>query len=231
MSPMAPIAVIAHRGASAARPENTVSAFEHAAALGAQAVELDVRRTADGALVVHHDPHLPDGRLLCRIPAAEVPDEVPSLAAALDACRGMWVNIEIKNSVDEPDHDPHQVVARAVMQELDRRGEPERWLISSFDMDTIDMCRSIDPTVRTAYLCVFPDEDIADTLVRKGHAALHPWDGSTDAALIERCHARGVQVNVWTVDEPARLEELARAGVDGLCTNVPDVAIDVLSRL
>ena len=55
--------VIAHRGASKAEAENTLAAFRRAGAMGADAVELDVRRTRDGVLVVHHDPHLPDGRL------------------------------------------------------------------------------------------------------------------------------------------------------------------------
>jgi glycerophosphoryl diester phosphodiesterase len=233
MQPAPPenIQVIAHRGASRVERENTLAAYHAAARLGAHAVELDVRRTADGALVVHHDAHLPDGRLLVEIDVTEVPTEVPSLAAALDACAGMWVNVEIKNSVGDPDHDPTQIVARGVMQELHARGESQRWLISSFDMATIDRCRAIDPTVRTAFLCVEPPAGIADQLVRAGHAALHPWFGCATDDVIAACHAAGVQVNVWTVDEPTDLETLARRGVDGLCTNVPDVALKVLRSL
>jgi glycerophosphoryl diester phosphodiesterase len=223
--------VIAHRGASRAERENTLAAYRTAATMGAHAVELDVRRSRDGALIVHHDAHLPDGRLLVELDAADVPPDVPTLTAALDACAGMWVNIEIKNSVGDPDHDPTQIVARGVMQELDRRGEPDRWVISSFDMDTIDRCRAIDPTVRTAFLCVEPPANVVDVLVRKGHAALHPWFGFATDELVAACHVAGVQVNVWTVDEPADLETLARRGVDGLCTNVPDVALGVLRSL
>lgn len=221
--------VIAHRGASKAEPENTLAAFSAAGRLGADAVELDVRRTRDAVLVIHHDAHLPDGRLIMDVDAAELPDTVPGLAAALDACAGMWVNIEIKNYVDDPDHDPTQIVARGVMQELDRRGESHRWLISSFDMDTIDTCRAIDPTVRTAFLCIKPPEGVADLMVTKGHAAVHPWYGIVTPELIDACHAAGVQINVWTVDEPERLAQLATWGVDGLCTNVPDVALEVLA--
>src|SRR4051812_33810066 len=91
--------VIAHRGASKAERENTLGAFRRARAMGADAVELDVRRTVDGVLVVHHDP-LP----------AELTPHVPTLGDALDACTGMWVNVEIKNDPDEPDFDERDTI-------------------------------------------------------------------------------------------------------------------------
>ncbi len=96
---MTQIQVIAHRGASRAERENTLAAFRRAAVMGANAVELDVRRTSDGAMAVHHDAVLPDGRVICEMTSAELPEHVPLLPAALDACNGMWVNIEIKNPI------------------------------------------------------------------------------------------------------------------------------------
>src|SRR3954452_22090130 len=89
--------IFAHRGASARYTENTVSAFQGARDLGADWVELDVRRTADGSLAVHHDAHLPDGRRIVELHAADLPDTVPDLAGALDACEPLGVNVEIKN--------------------------------------------------------------------------------------------------------------------------------------
>jgi glycerophosphoryl diester phosphodiesterase len=228
---VANVQVIAHRGASAVEKENTLEAYRRAATLGSDAVELDVRRTRDGLMVLHHDPMLADGRLIMDLTADELPGDVPTLSAALDACAGMWVNIEIKNAVEEPDHDPSQIVARAVMQELDRRAEPTRWLISSFDMDTIDWCRSVDPTIRTAFLCIVPPEGVVAQVMRRGHSALHPWYPLASDDLIAECHEAGVQVNVWTVDDPVDMESLVRRGVDGLCTNVPDVARGVLRSL
>ena len=91
--------VMAHRGASRAEAENTVAAFRRAGQMGSHAVELDVRRTADGVLVVHHNPHLADGRLIASLAFAELrhdAPQVPTLGEALDACDGMWVNVEIK---------------------------------------------------------------------------------------------------------------------------------------
>ena len=97
--------VVAHRGASAAALENTVEAFCRARDLGADWVELDVRRTADGVAVVHHDAHLPDGRRIGGLHAVDLPSHVPGLAEALEACDGMGVVVEIKNLPDDPDFD------------------------------------------------------------------------------------------------------------------------------
>ena len=223
-------AVIAHRGASRAEPENTLAAFHRAAAMGADAVELDVRRSADGVLVVHHDPRLADGRVIIETAAADLPDHVATLPAALDACAGMWVNVEIKNDAGEPDFDPADTIADDTIAHLVSRDEDHRWVISSFRMETVDRCRALAPTIRTAWLCVFPPADIARTLVAKGHIALHPWVGAVTEEMIGQCHAAGVQVNTWTCDDPERMAELAGWGIDGICTNVPDVALGILTR-
>jgi glycerophosphoryl diester phosphodiesterase len=79
--------VLGHRGAAATHPENTLEAFAGALDAGADGVELDVRRTADGALAVVHDATLPDGRLVAGTDAADLGEAVPLLADALDACR------------------------------------------------------------------------------------------------------------------------------------------------
>jgi glycerophosphoryl diester phosphodiesterase len=220
--------VIAHRGASRAEQENTVAAFRRAAEMGADAVELDVRRTADGVLVVHHDPHLADGRVIVDTVARDLPAHVPTLAAALDACAGMWVNVEIKNDERESAFDPTDSIADDTIAHLVARQEDHRWVISSFRMETVDRCRALAPTIRTAWLCVGAPEGIARTLVAKGHIALHPWVGMLARSTVEECHAAGVQVNTWTCDDPERLAELIEWGVDGICTNVPDVALAVL---
>ncbi len=218
--------VFAHRGASAAAPENTVKAFLLAADMGADGIELDARRTADGAVVVHHDAHLPDGRPIVGVARADLPDRVPTLAAALDACGQLVVNIEIKNIAPDPDFDPEEAVAGHVVTEVRRRRWHERVLVSSFSLDTIDRIRQLDPTIPTAFLVAWETDPVAliDRTVRHGHSTLHPWDAMTDAPLVEAAHAAGLVVNVWTVDEPDRMTELMGFGVDGIVTNVPDIA-------
>jgi glycerophosphoryl diester phosphodiesterase len=225
--------VIAHRGASAAHPPgNTLAAFHAAGSLGATWVELDVRRTADDALAVHHDAQLPDGRSIVDLAAAALPDWVPLLGAALDACAGLGVNIEIKNSPGEADHDPGARAAEAVLALLAERsaGDPSGpYLVSSFDLATIDRVRALDPAIPTAYLVTEPTIDALDRAAGGGHGAIHPWYGLVTAASVEASRARGLAVNVWTVDDPDQIGSLAALGVDGVVTNVPDVAAAVLS--
>ena len=224
------VQVLAHRGASRAERENTVAAFRRAGQMGAHAVELDVRRSSDGVLVVHHNPHYGDGRLVAGTAWADSPDDVPTLADALDACEGMWVNVEIENDPEEPDFDPTDGIADETIAHLLARGEDDRWLISCFRLDTVDRCRALAPQIKTAWLCVEAPDGIGQTLMKKGHLALHPWVGMLTRDTIDACHAAGVQVNTWTCDDPARMAELVEWGIDGICTNLPDVALEVLAR-
>ncbi|HET9600676.1 MAG TPA: glycerophosphodiester phosphodiesterase, partial [Acidimicrobiales bacterium] len=83
-----------------------MAAFRRAAEIGADMVELDVRRSADGVLVVHHNADLADGRAVASTASRELPGTVPALDEALAACEGMTVNVEIKNDPDEPGFDP-----------------------------------------------------------------------------------------------------------------------------
>lgn len=221
-------AVLAHRGASRRERENTIEAFRVAAALGSDAVELDVRRTADGILVVHHDARLGDGRSIVETAASDLPAHVASLDAALDACAGMWVNVEIKNDANEPDFDPDDAIADRTVAALAARHQDSRWLISSFRLATVDRCRALNPGIRTAWLVVDVPDDVISTMVARGHAALHPWVGVLRRSHVDACHGAGIEVNTWTCDDPERMAELVEWGIDGICTNVPDVAVEVV---
>ena len=224
------VEVIAHRGASRAARENTIDAFHLAAALGSDAVELDVRRTADGLLVVHHDAFFEDGRSIVDANACDLPPHIPNLETALDACAEMWVNVEIKNDPHEPDFDATDAIADRTIDALRARGQDDRWLISSFRLETIDRCRALAPGIRTAWLVVDVPDDVIATLVGRGHEALHPWVTTLRRSHIDVCHGAGIEVNTWTCDDPVRMAELVDWGIDGICTNVPDVAIGVLKR-
>lgn len=227
----API-VYGHRGASADAPENTLEAFALARAQGAGGVELDVRRCIDGDMAVHHDAQLPDGRRIVELTRVDLPATSCTLADALDECEGIVVNIEIKNVPVDPDHDPECRLADAVVALLRERDGRDRVLVSSFGLPTVDRVRALDPTVPTALLTfVDPSGPRAiETAARHGHQAIHPHVATVDAAYVVLAHDHGLAVNVWTVDDPERIRELADWGVDGICTNVPAVAIAALGR-
>jgi len=215
--------VFAHRGASVAEPENTIAAFVRAREMGADGVELDVRRHESGVLAVAHDAVL--GRPL--------DPSVPSLSEALDACIGMTVNVEIKNYRGDEDFDPDELLATRVVELLASRGGRDDVIVSSFGLGCINRVRELDPSLRTAFLCtIAPDADVAGRVIdrarRHGHGAINPHHLGVTPRFMELARAAGLSVHTWTVDDPARMRELASLGVDTIITNVPDVALRAL---
>jgi glycerophosphoryl diester phosphodiesterase len=225
--------VLAHRGARRVAPENTVEAFVLALAQGADGVELDVHRTADGGLVVHHDADARGVGVLAETPLAEIREarpDVPTLDEALDACAGGLVNVEIKNLPGDADFDPYDTAAALVVGCLDRRGHRDQVLVSSFNLATIDRLRELDASVPTGFLTMrgLDPLDALSVCTAHGHGALHPFvgmlGGVVAAATTARAHDVNVRVNVWTVNDDDEIRRLAAAGVDGIVTDVPDVA-------
>lgn len=228
--------IVAHRGASKAFRENTVDAFTEARRQGASMVELDVRRTLDGALVIHHDPVIAGLGALIELPASALPDYVPTLAQALDACQGLEVNIEIKNERGDPDFDSDETVAADVVDLLSSRSDADAMLISSFRFNTIDVIRALDPDLRTGFLFAMPPLSplrLKAMILRTaaaGHVAIHPYHRGVTKRMVDLAHEVGLAVNTWTVDDPARMRTLATAGVDALITNVPSVAVETFHK-
>jgi glycerophosphoryl diester phosphodiesterase len=226
------VAVIAHRGASVARPENTLDAFRAAVEMGADAVELDVRRTADGRAAIHHDEVLADGRRIVELVAHDLPAAVPLLAPALDACAPLEVNVEIKNVRVDGDFDLDQTMAQVVVDTVREMGIGERIIVSSFGFACIERVRELDPSLRTAFL-IGGDRDpvpLLDRAAAGGHRGVHPHWAMVDEAFMTHARHLGLFVNTWTVDDPGEIRRLAALGVDGIVTNVPDVALAALGR-
>jgi glycerophosphoryl diester phosphodiesterase len=227
--------VLGHRGASAAAPENTVAAFTRARELGADGVELDVRRSADGVLVVHHDPEVPRVGLIASTSYAQLHaarPEIATLDEALHACRGLVVNAEVKCLPWEPDADTDGSVMRATIDAVS--AHDGMVIVSSFDLAAVDRARAHAPDLATGWL-THGQQVAAAAEIAALHG--HPWLNPDEVAAlyagaggIRAAHAAGVLVSVWTVDDPNAARKLAAAGADVIITNVPDVVLAAVSQ-
>jgi len=213
--------LIAHRGASRERRENTLPAFARALELGADGIELDAHVTRDGVVVVHHDAvprrETPSPALTARpfgdLSAREVqsfcfPDGsgIPTLREVVDLVGDRaTLYIELKG----------RGIERAVIDCLrDGRG---RYALHSFDHAAVKRVRTLSPDIPTGIL-------LASYLIEPERAlelagARDYWQSGdlVDGELVDRVHAVGGRVIVWTVNRPEDAAALAAIGVDGLC--------------
>ncbi|MFI5279891.1 MAG: glycerophosphodiester phosphodiesterase [Gemmatimonadales bacterium] len=214
---------IAHRGASGREVENSLAAFRAARELGADAVELDIHATADGALMVHHDEkvggfHLTRGTLKeARALALGNGERVPTLEEALAVIApDMIAFVEVKTL--PPVWDQQLFAA------IDRCPAPSRVHLHAFDHRIIRRLGATRPDIPRGVLSasypVRPERMMEDA----GATAL--WEAAEliDAALVEDVHAKGGAIYPWTVDDPNQMRHLLALGVDGLCSNHPDRA-------
>jgi glycerophosphoryl diester phosphodiesterase len=235
--------VVAHRGASSTKPENTLEAFDEAFRTGARVVELDVRLTADGVAVVAHDPGLgrvtdgADEGLVHELTAEAIRRAAPGIptleeACALAAGRG-GLDLEIKNVPWDPAFDPSGERVLEAALDVAARAFPGPLLLSSFNRRTLERSRVLAPGLPTGLL-VLPDVPLADELeyaVEVGHAFVLP---AVEALLAEgerfvrAAHMSGLRVGTWVVDDALTQETLFRWGVDAVASNDPAAAVAVL---
>jgi glycerophosphoryl diester phosphodiesterase len=242
--------LFAHRGASGEAPENTLRAFELGLARGAPYVETDARLTRDGEVVLLHDADLdrttegsgavsewtfreldrldagyrfsPDGR---HFPFRGLGLRVPRLRELLDAFPQARVNVEIKGT------DPS--LAEPVVEVIRAARAEHRALLAAADDAVLDRVLHLDPgtaigssTGDVIALIRAVVEGRLASHVPRGHALQVPpafmGRALVTPELIAAAHAKGLEVHVWMVDEPAEMQRLLALGVDGLMSDFPD---------
>jgi glycerophosphoryl diester phosphodiesterase len=214
--------VIAHRGASAYEVENSLAAFRAAGRMGANAVELDVHATADGALFVHHDETI-GGHPIPRLTTAEAAafqlangEPLPTLAQALHAIGPrLQVFIEVKSLPQPFDGRLFETIARGP--------NPSGYAVHGFDHRVVRRLGAGQPALPRGVLsCAYPVRPLV-ALEDAGATMLWQERGLVDRSLVEAVHGAAGRLFVWTVNEASEMERLLSLGVDGLCTNFPDV--------
>ena len=252
--------VIAHQGGDGLWPGNTLYAFERAAAMGTDMLEMDLRVTADGAPVLMHDPTVDrttDGRgrvaemTLAQIKVLDAgyrwtPDggrtfpyrgwgiTVPTLEELFQSLPDMPMNVEIKRMEAVP-------TAESLCRLIRRYGMQDRVLVASFHQDAIDAFRAACPEVATSA----SRREVTRLLVRRivglgsiysppAQAVQVPESRGVIRILTPRfvrtVQGRGLDVHVWTVNETADMQRMIDLGVDGIVTDYPDRLLALLGR-
>lgn len=232
--------VIGHRGAAARAPENTLAGFRRAKALGCTWVEFDVRLTADGVLVLCHDPKLDrttnGAGLISTLTLAEVRrcdagprfgpeftgEIVPTLDEALLLCAeiGLGANIEMK-----ADPGRQYATAAAVTETLRRLECRLPTLVSSFDITALAALRRRDPDVPLGLLFRVVPRDWSGIAQRLSCAMIGADHRRLRRGRIAEIRAAGYQVAAYTVNDPARARRLYDWGVSAVFSDTPDVIL------
>jgi glycerophosphoryl diester phosphodiesterase len=224
--------VFAHRGAHLHDRENTLVAFRDAVALGVAGVELDVRKTLDGALVVHHDPTI-GPRAIAHLNARDLPAYVPTLEAALDALVGVTVNVEIKNMKhrSEPTYDESGDFVREVLDLAHAKRRDSSVVLSCFDLATCVVARTYDPAMNVGWLVRHgPLAEALEHARELNLSAVNPHFTMVKPASQQRASELELSLNVWTVNEPADITAMAALGVASIITDQPALALELLGR-
>ncbi len=236
--------VFAHRGASAHAPENTIASFELALAQGADAIELDVKLSADGHVIVHHDPTVDrttNGKGKVKdLSLAELKkldagsffaenfhgEKIPTLEEVFEVVgKRTFINVELMNYKTPRDH-----LVEAVCMLVKKHHMQKRIIFSSFFSSNLTKARSYLPDVPRGLLAL---NGLLGAWARSfgfvfgKYQALHPYLTDMTQQEVARVHRLHRRIHVWTVNKEEDMRRLFGWGVDGIFTDDPQLALRV----
>lgn len=229
--------IIAHRGASAAYPENTLAAFRAASAAGAGWIEFDVMLAKDGVPVVIHDETVDrttNGKArvdeltvkeLQKLDAGQG-EKIPTLKetlALLDSL-GLYANVELKPSRRD-DFELARRTASATFESVKEHKVEEKILFSSFDWQALEFLQKFAPEISRGVLVGNRQMALPwlETAKKLNTVSIHFPIRSINEELIQKVHRAGFKILTWTINDPQQAAELFRLGIDGVFTDAPEM--------
>jgi glycerophosphoryl diester phosphodiesterase len=249
------VTLVGHRGGAGLAAENTMAAYRAGIAAGAQAIELDVHLSKDGALVVMHDPNVAtttDGagaigaltlaeikklNAAARSTTTKEPQEVPTLDQPLGLAAASKVDVYIEIKV--PPTGRYPGIETKVAQAVKQAGLGGHVLIISFDLPTLQAVKTADASLPTGWLmqrsgvpaeAKVSAQALADLAKKAGVDNLGISRDYLSAEIVQAAHEKGLTVGVWTVDDPTEMRQFANWGVDAITSNRPDVLVSTFGR-
>jgi glycerophosphoryl diester phosphodiesterase len=242
-----PVLVIAHRGFSGAAPENTLASFKKAMEAGSDMMELDVRFSKDGQVVVMHDDTLDrttNGRgkvadytlkELKQFDAGSwfapqfAGEQIPTLIEVLKLAKGkIPVNIEIKD--ESPSKYKITDLADRALQEVTKAGMLGQVIFSSFYPSSLERIKERDPRIWVALLYHRDWNSLGEVTGGSAFSVVNLRHSFLTQEKIGRIHQESMKVNTYTVNSEEEMEPFIRWGVDGIITNHPDKLIRILKK-
>ena len=227
------IKVTGHRGAAGLEPENTLRSIRRAIDLGVDRVEVDVRVTRDGRLVVIHDETVDrttNGHgYVNELTLDEIRklnagkgEKVPTLEEVLEITKGK-VELQIELKVPE--------ATGSTLRLIEKENAEGEVIITSFIHDLLRRVHDFNPELRTGALFFNVEGDICRKALNVYSKAVHVYYRNVDAELVRHAHEMGLEIEVWNPDEPKEMMRMIKLGVDSIGTNRPDILLNLLRKM
>ncbi len=217
--------IIAHRGASAYEPENTLRAIKRALELNAKMIEVDVRLSKDGQIVVIHDDsvdrttngkgYVENLKLeeLKKLDAGKG-ERIPTLQEVINAVRNKAILIiEIKVLKIED----------SLVKIIEKEGIEKEVVITSFYHPILRKIKELNPTIKTGVIFKCHPVKPVDLALNANSDSLFPEHKYVSEEMVKEAHENDLKIYPWTIDDPNRANQLIEMGVDGIVTNKPDL--------
>ena len=228
----------AHRGADGYAPENTIAAFDLAAEMDADGIELDVQLTKDGQVVVCHDERIDrtsNGKGWIKDYTLEelkrldfsggnekyAGVQIPTLEEVLELIKdtGMYVDIELKTQVFT-----YPGIENKCVDLVKKMGYEDRVIFCSFNHLSLQKVRLFAPEMKIGYLYLYAAPSIIPFVKKLGVDALHITQHNLLAPrLLEQCREQGITINAWTINNEKDLQICTDNGVNAVITDYPDL--------